>query len=419
MGLRTPIKTLVLVTVLASLVPAFAELVSGNASPDIDPSALSRPLPTRRGFEKSVAAYVGDDLKHMSLYINLEWKGGKAQFDLRYGKEVDTRSILGGYPLSESFILAHRYKTKIVYVFLHGITDSAYQGKDLARDLHQAGANVMAVRLSGHGKDSGNVNSIELADWRDDVDQAVGRAKEFGENIVLIGLSTGAALVLDKAYRNPEEISGVVAVAPAIGIADPVARFVGMLGGFRWLAPIIPRIGAHNRDQTLVRQLQKGTHAVGILYELTQKLQRRIRRGKTLETPALFVTTSEDTAVQEKWIPRLLALSDGEWIRFVKDPGIPIGEYDVRKRERLLEILAAEVPSHSSLVFDRLEVPYRNGNPEAFENGQMPDPDNRFVNAHETNVHFSLVTRAIHSAFTDVIEGHKAMSCIEALMAAK
>ncbi len=44
------------------------------------------------GGKKSVAAYIGEDLQHLSVYIN-ETPAGTESYDLRYGAEVQAKAI--------------------------------------------------------------------------------------------------------------------------------------------------------------------------------------------------------------------------------------------------------------------------------------------------------------------------------------
>ncbi len=266
---------------------------------------------------------VEETLKSLRLYADGRPLGREA-FDLRYGSDPHPEKSLAPNSMSDPFILTHPYQTEYVYVYLHGITDSAYQGKDIARSLYLEGHNVLSARLSGHGIDSANINNIELADWRADVDNAIRQARPLGRKVILIGLSTGAALAIDKASRSPNEIAGIIPEAPAIGIADLKVRVLGKLRALRALSYFMPFTGSPNTTQVEVRQLRKGVHSIDVLYQLGKAIQERIENQETLAVPTLLITTEKDTMIQKSWIPRLFGLiSKGKWLH-ITEAGAPI-----------------------------------------------------------------------------------------------
>jgi alpha-beta hydrolase superfamily lysophospholipase len=120
-------------------------------------------------------------------------------------------------------------------VFLHGLTDSPYSLRHIARRYTDHGFVSLAIRLPGHGTVPAGLSNVEWEDWLAATRLAVRQARsEAGSNrpIHIIGFSNGGALAIkyaldamdDPNLTRPERI---VLISPMIGITE-FARFVGI-----------------------------------------------------------------------------------------------------------------------------------------------------------------------------------------------
>jgi alpha-beta hydrolase superfamily lysophospholipase len=128
-------------------------------------------------------------------------------------------------------------------VFLHGLTDSPYSLRHLARRYREHGYVSIAIRLPAHGTVPGALTDVEWQDWMAATRLAVREAKRrIGPSLPLhmIGFSTGGTLALkyaldaleDPKLARPDRL---VLISPMIGIRQ-IARFAGLAG----LPSIIP-----------------------------------------------------------------------------------------------------------------------------------------------------------------------------------
>ncbi len=129
-------------------------------------------------------------------------------------------------------------------VLLHGLTDSPYSLRHVARRYQERGFAAVAPRLPGHGTVPAGLAVVEWEDWTAATRLAVREARRrVGPDrpIHIVGFSNGGALamkyVLD-AIDDPQlpRVERLVLISPMIGITE-WARFAGFAG----LPAMIPR----------------------------------------------------------------------------------------------------------------------------------------------------------------------------------
>ena len=188
-------------------------------------------------------------------------------------------------------------------LLLHGMSDSPYSLRHLGGRLHAAGANVLGLRMPGHGTAPSGLLNIT---WQD-MDAAVRIAMRHlaqqneGLPIYVIGYSTGAALAVNYALATLDDkslppIERIVVLSPAIGVA-PVAVLavwqarLGRLLGLEKLAwnGILPEYDPFKYGSFAV-------NAGDLVYQLTGEIQDRLEvlgeQGKLEDIPPILAFSS-------------------------------------------------------------------------------------------------------------------------------
>jgi len=138
---------------------------------------------------------------------------------------------------NRSFVLEPSGEPVGAVVLLHGLTDSPYSMRHIARRYRELGYVAIAIRLPGHGTVPGSLIDVEWEDWSEATRLAVREARRRAgpsAPLHLVGYSTGGALAMkyaldalgDETLARPDRI---VLLSPMIGITA-FARFAGWLG---------------------------------------------------------------------------------------------------------------------------------------------------------------------------------------------
>lgn len=189
-------------------------------------------------------------------------------------------------------------------VFLHGLTDSPYSLRHIARLYQANGYASIAIRLPGHGTVPGALTDIEWEDWLAATRLAVREARSRvapSAPLHLVGFSNGGALALmyalealdNKDLARPDRI---LLISPMIGITS-FARFAGLAGlpaifpafaKAAWLS-VLPEFNPFKYNSFPINGARQS-------YLLTDALQRRIvrhaRDGQLVHLPPIVTFQS-------------------------------------------------------------------------------------------------------------------------------
>ncbi len=145
---------------------------------------------------------------------------------------------------NRSYVLEPEGAPAGAVVLLHGLTDSPYSLRHVARLYRERGYVAVAIRLPAHGTVPGALADVHWEDWSAATRLAVREARRRagpGRPLHIVGFSNGGALAMlyaldalgDPALARPDR---VVLISPMIGITE-LARFAGIFG---WPA-VLPR----------------------------------------------------------------------------------------------------------------------------------------------------------------------------------
>jgi len=192
---------------------------------------------------------------------------------------------------NRSYALYPEGELKGAVVLLHGLTDTPYSLRHVARLYVQNGFAVLGVRLPGHGTVPAGLAEIRWQDWLAATHLTVREAAQIAgpdKALHIVGFSNGGALavkyVLD-AVENPTlpRADRVVLLSPMIGITR-FAKFVGIVSipshfpafaNAAWLS-VLPEFNPFKYNSFPVNGARQS-------FLLCSSLQRQIERLSTTE----------------------------------------------------------------------------------------------------------------------------------------
>ena len=191
-----------------------------------------------------------------------------------------------------------------VVVLLHGLTDSPYSQRHIARIYRDRGFVALVIRLPGHGTVPAALTEVTWEDWLAATRLAIREARRqvpAPAPFHFVGFSNGGALALKyalDAIANPQlaRPDRIVLISPMIGITR-FARFAGLAGlpaifpafaKAAWLA-VLPEFNPFKYNSFPVNGARQ-------FCRLTQVLQQQIldarRDGHLTELPPVLTFQS-------------------------------------------------------------------------------------------------------------------------------
>lgn len=130
-----------------------------------------------------------------------------------------------------------RRQGKLGAVIVHGFTSNNAAVAPLQRVAHGLGMETETPLLRGHGGHYRDLRGCCWDDWIADLATARARLRQRTDRVVLMGFSMGGLLALASAAEQPGDVAAIVALAPALRIAHPLAPIAWVARG--WL-PFVP-----------------------------------------------------------------------------------------------------------------------------------------------------------------------------------
>ncbi len=122
---------------------------------------------------------------------------------------------------------ALKKKTRFSIVYIHGFSATRQELSPVCEELaKKIGANLFLTRLTGHGRGVEPMGSAKANEWLNDVIEAVAVGKRIGEEVIVMGTSTGATLAVWAAMQEDpvKDAGALVLISPNFYPANPVAN---------------------------------------------------------------------------------------------------------------------------------------------------------------------------------------------------
>jgi len=194
----------------------------------------------------------------------------------------------------------NKNSTKISIVYVHGFSASRQEMSPLLENLAgEMGANIFFTRLTGHARNNDAMSEVTLNFMLNDVLEALEVGKRIGDQVILVGNSTGATLISWLiATQNTKEVTAMILLSPNYGLKDSKSSLL-KLPWARYFLPILE--GPNYRftpDNDIQKQYWTYEYPVGALFPMMAlvTLTNSVELEKT-KVPLLMMYSEEDSVV--------------------------------------------------------------------------------------------------------------------------
>jgi len=200
-------------------------------------------------------------------------------------------------------------KSKTSIVFIHGFSASRVE-IDPVVDLIAAGlsANVYFTRLRGHGQDGQALAEVTYEQLLDDTIEAIEIGKSIGDDVVLMGCSTGCSLI-HIALGQDYDIKAAIYISPNFG-PKPIKGQALRIPGAKFLVPLVfgqeHTFVAINDEYTTCWTTKYPTKALFTIK--TTVLAAHQVDHRTIKVPTMMWFSDEDKVVNAKWTRRIASM---------------------------------------------------------------------------------------------------------------
>lgn len=259
--------------------------------------------------------------RHNSSGLNSRFNGGQLSFSdyvatslemvrkIRKNDKPDTSNkvIAGNAPFElephGSAFSGKQKKYRRGILLTHGLSDSPYFMRYLARDFQENGFRVMAVLLPGHGTQPGDLLDVTWQEWEMAVAYGTDRLAAEVDEVYLGGYSAGGALSILQSLHD-KRVLGLYLFAPALEIACRAA-YANMHKIISWLLPRHKWVYI-KPDKDLYKYESFAKNTAAQMYALTRALNLQLQKHPVL-IPIFAVASEDDKTVCTKAIIKFMA----------------------------------------------------------------------------------------------------------------
>ena len=183
-------------------------------------------------------------------------------------------------------------ETRGIAILVHGLSDSAFSMRDVARTLADDCYIARTALLPGHGTKPGDLLNARVSDWIDTVQLLLRQAASEHDHVIAVGFSMGALLTMTEAIKPNSPIDAVISISPAFYLTtSPYAELT------RWLLPFKRWLDTEKPDDTY-RYEAIPTIAVVETVKAKKRFHEILNLAGSVNLPWLVIQSASDLVIQ-------------------------------------------------------------------------------------------------------------------------
>lgn len=106
-------------------------------------------------------------------------------------------------------------QTPLSIIYIHGFSATRGELSPVPEHIAQKlNSNLFMTRLTGHGQDGDSLGHARAVEWIKDTNDALNIGKKIGEQIIAIGFSTGAPLLIHELIKDSHPVFALILLSP-------------------------------------------------------------------------------------------------------------------------------------------------------------------------------------------------------------
>jgi len=184
---------------------------------------------------------------------------------------------------------------KALVILIHGFGASATETRPLGSFLQKNGYDIYGILLSGHGKDSRELDRIKWDQWYKGIEDAYYKYNDQYSKIFIGGVSLGGALSLYASTRL--KITGVFTINAICGFSFLDRIFINILKIFKYHKPRSEERIKWYREHNLFAY-----HDDSILgaYQILKLLKELYKKVEYINSPVLLIQSQTDRTIDPR-----------------------------------------------------------------------------------------------------------------------
>ncbi len=190
----------------------------------------------------------------------------------------------------------HCGESSVGLLLSHGLSDSPYGLRQLARKLNDACIHVRVILLPGHGSVAEDLIDVHRDDWQNTFDRSALTFQHEVDSLYVGGFSTGGALALTFAQEYSDKTQGVVLFSPLLKINSSID----------WLSPLLAPVLTwldHDETDDYAKYASIPVPAIAQAYKTAKTIRQNLAANPLSSVP-VFVALPEDDATVDSSVTR-------------------------------------------------------------------------------------------------------------------
>lgn len=165
----------------------------------------------------------------LTIFCYVESIFGQKVFDIDNYIAFDKTKVVAEAHATQ--FLSHGVKTQKAILIMHGLHESPYYMKSISLKFFEKGYNVLSLRLPGHmEKNIDAMTYVKYENWIESAQSAFEFISTQGQQIEILGYSTGGTLAMYLGLAYPQRINKLYFIAPALQLSLRLKFATHLLG---------------------------------------------------------------------------------------------------------------------------------------------------------------------------------------------